>query len=362
MSTALSMRYLAALPRSMCQTEDVDRLKGLFDRGTPDATRRAWTSDLRFVSAWKAAAFGAPLTWPEDEAVALRFVLDHSEDLSEAPAGHPARVAAEQLIALGYRRALACPATATLDRRIATWRTAHRMQNLPCPFDAPLLREALRRARRATARPRRRHSMHPITRDAIDRILDAMSDDIRSCRDRALFAVAFASGGRRRAELAGLQRWMIGLDRHAAEGVVDLRLERTKTTGAGHTPLLVVTGRAAGFLVAWLERGRIESGPVFRAISRSGRVLARGLGGTGIAHVVRARLLAAGYPAGWASTHGLRSGFLTEAALRGTPIQAAMRLSLHRSAAQAMAYYDEVDLARSLATRLLDDDAPDPAS
>lgn len=345
---------LGALPRAALGERDLERLIDLFDRGTKATTRRAWESDLRYLAAWKTEAFGAPLAWPEAEAIALRFVLDHAEDLSDAPPDHPGRLVAERLIALGLRRRLECPAPATLDRRIATWRTLHRMQNAASPFETPLLREARRKARRAAARPRRRHSAHPITRDALERILAAIPDDLRGCRDRALLVTAFASGGRRRSEIAGLHRVMIGLDRFGAEGIVDLRLHSTKTTGAEATPPLILAGRAARLLVEWLERGEVCDGRVFRAIGRAGRASKRGLSPTGVAHVVRRRIAAAGYPAGWASTHGLRSGFLTEAARRGVPLQAAMRFSLHRSAAQAMAYYDDAEPERSPAARLLE--------
>ncbi len=72
-----------------------------------------------------------------------------------------------------------------------------------------------------------------------------------------------------------------------------------------------------------------------------------------MAGIVKHRLARAGWPAGFASAHGLRSGFLTQAALDGAPIQAAMRLSLHRSTAQAMRYYDDVALPGNPATDLL---------
>ena len=61
----------------------------------------------------------------------------------------------------------------------------------------------------------------------------------------------------------------------------------------------------------------------------------------------------AGFPKGFATPHGLRSGFLTQAALDGAPIQAAMRLSLHRSLAQAQKYYDDVEITDNPATDLL---------
>ena len=43
----------------------------------------------------------------------------------------------------------------------------------------------------------------------------------------------------------------------------------------------------------------------------------------------------------------------TARALEGVPVQAAMRLSLHRSAAQALRYYGDVDIALNPATALL---------
>ena len=99
--------------------------------------------------------------------------------------------------------------------------------------------------------------------------------------------------------------------------------------------------------------GQISGGPLFRPVSSADRVLSRRLSPDAIYQIVRRRLTLAGYPAGFASPHGLRSGFLTQAALEGTPIQAAMRLSLHRSMVQAQRYYDDVELADNQATDLL---------
>ena len=347
-------RSVAPLPRTGLAAEDVERLVALCDRGTPETTRRAYKADLAYLAAWKDAAYGAPLAWPETDAVALRFILDHAEDLTEAAPDHPGRIVANRLIALRLRRRRDAPSPATLDRRIATWRSLHRLKNLTSPFDAPLVREARRKARIALARPRRRHSAHPITADVLSELIAAMPDDMRGRRDRAMFAFAFASGGRRRSEIAGLHRRMIGLERFARDGVIDIRLSGTKTTGRDATPPLVLSGRAAALMADWISRAGISGGSAFRAISRSGRVLERGLTETGVAHALRTRLAAIGRPTGWASPHGLRSGFLTEAARQGIPIQAAMRLSLHKSPQQAMAYYDEASLDANPATALLD--------
>lgn len=122
-------------------------LEDIYRRGTPENTLRAWERDLAYLTAWKQTASGAEPVWPEAETVALRFILDHSSDLSDATG--PAKDVADALIAAGPWRSLACPAASTLDQRIASWRAFHRMRNLPSPFEAPLIRQARAKARDA---------------------------------------------------------------------------------------------------------------------------------------------------------------------------------------------------------------------
>jgi len=127
-------------------------------------------------------------------------------------------------------------------------------------------------------------------------------------------------------------------------GVIRISLLQTKTTRKGDTPRLVLKTRAAQVLVHWIEVGEIRVGPLVRPISKADRVLQRRLSPDAIYQIVKHRLKLAGLPEGFASPHGLRSGFLT---------QAAMRLSLHRSLAQAQKYYDDVDIAENPAADLL---------
>ena len=62
-----------------------EALAALYRKGTPPNTLRAWERDLAYIAAWKMAALGRPLTWPEDESTALRFILHHAEDLTDRP-------------------------------------------------------------------------------------------------------------------------------------------------------------------------------------------------------------------------------------------------------------------------------------
>lgn len=333
--------------------EDSAALAEIYRRGTPANTLRAYARDLAYLTAWKQATYAAPLAWPETEAVALRFLADHARDLGQLPAADPARQTAEMLIAAGLRRSLACPAPATLDRRVASWRVFHRLRNLTSPFERPLVAQARGKARRAAARPTAPKSAHPITRDVLERMLATCGPSPRGRRDRAMLMLGFASGGRRRSEIAGLMRADVAMEGHAATGTIRLRLTSTKTTHAGQAPRLVLKGRAATALAEWIDAGGIDAGPLFRPISSAGRVLARGLSADGVYQIVKRRLRLAGLAEDFASPHGLRSGFLTQAALDGAPLQAAMRLSLHKSMAQAQRYYDDVEIANNPAADLL---------
>jgi integrase len=175
--------------------------------------------------------------------VALRFILDHAQDLTTKKG--PAQDAAMELIAIGLRRELTCPAPATLDRRIASWQAFHRMRNLPSPFSTPLVQQTRQRARRANARPRVPKSPKPVTHDILEALLASCDDSHRGIRDRAMLMLALASGGRRRSEVTALNVEDIGRDDFKAKGLLWIRLLETKTTKKDQAPRLPMKGRAA---------------------------------------------------------------------------------------------------------------------
>lgn len=347
---------LLVLPSSgsLLSPQDEAALTDLYVRGTPANTVRAYESDLGYITAWKLLSFRTDLIWPEPQDVALRFILDHARDLENDPPESTARQVAEVMIERGLRKTLACPAPSTLDRRIASWRAFHRMRNLPSPFESPLLRDARSKARRAAARPRTRKSTNPVTRDVLEALLTACGSDLRGLRDRAILCLGWASGGRRRSEISDLDLDDLDRSAFAETGVIRFTMRGSKTTATGKTPPLLLQGRAARIVEVWIVEASIKDGALFRPMSKASKVLDRRLSPDGVASILKARLTAAGFEDGFASPHGLRSGFLTQAALDGAPLQAAMRLSLHRSVPQAMAYYDEVEIADNPATKLLD--------
>lgn len=92
---------------------------------------------------------------------------------------------------------------------------------------------------------------------------------------------------------------------------------------------------------------------MFRKIDRWGNVSRRALDPKSVNDIVKLRIAMAGLEPAEFSAHGLRSGYLTEAANRGIPPPEAMQQSLHRSVTQAASYYNNAEQKNGLAARLV---------
>lgn len=106
-------------------------------------------------------------------------------------------------------------------------------------------------------------------------------------------------------------------------------------------------------LNAWLQVAKIDKGGVFRAIDQWDNVSRRTIDPQTINAIVKQRAVMAGLEPGEFSAHGLRSGYLTEAANRGIPLPEAMEQSRHRSVQQASSYYNSATRRSGRAARLL---------
>jgi integrase len=91
---------------------------------------------------------------------------------------------------------------------------------------------------------------------------------------------------------------------------------------------------------------------VFRRIDKWGAIGAAALDPQSVNAIIKARCALAGLDPGQYSAHGLRSGYLTQAAREGVPLPQAMQQSQHRSVQQAVRYYNETQISRGRAARL----------
>jgi integrase len=190
--------------------QDVETLRHLVNQGMGENTLRALTSDLAYLEAWSLAAMGTSLPWPAPEALLLKFVAHHFWDpqkrLTDPQHGMPSGVE-DKLRAQGFLRSTGPHAPDTVRRRLATWSTLTKWRGLDGSFSSSALKSAIRLAVRATPRPRQRKSAKAVTGDVLSQLLaTCRSDSLRDLRDRAILMVAFASGGRRRSEIASLRK------------------------------------------------------------------------------------------------------------------------------------------------------------
>ncbi|WP_085026316.1 site-specific integrase [Ensifer aridi] len=343
--------------------QDVETLKHLVNEGMGENTLRALTSDLAYLEAWSLAATGSPLPWPAPEALLLKFVAHHLWDPAKREGdpdhGMPAEIV-QVLRDGGVLRSLGPHAPDTVRRRLANWSTLTKWRGATGAFASPALKSAIRLAVRAVPRQRRRKSAKAVTGDVLAKLLATCGNNsLRDLRDRAILMVAFASGGRRRSEVAGLRKEQLtmeapveGEDGSALPSMA-IHLGRTKTSGADQDEVVYLTGRPVDALNAWLAAAKIESGAVFRAVDRWGNVSRRALDPKAVNDIVKQRVKLAGLEPGEFSAHGLRSGYLTEASNRGIPLPEAMEQSRHRSVQQASGYYNNASRRNGRASRLL---------
>jgi integrase len=345
---------------------EIDTLTHLAKTGTGANSLRALASDLAYLEAWARASTGDALVWPASETTVLRFIAHHLWDEAEREKnpehGMPQQVA-EALRADGRLKSAGPHAPATVRRRLALWCSLHRWRGLEGLFANASIRNALRLAIRAADRPRARKSPSAITRDVLDKLIATCGRGRAvDLRDRALLLLAFGSGGRRRSEIAKLkvddleEREPVVADPAAPDDeklpVLAIRLRRTKTSSAEAGESVLIVGRPVDALRAWLASSKIEAGPVFRPIDKWGNIGSGPLDPQSVNALIKSRCAVAGLDPREFSAHGLRSGYLTEAARAGVSLPEAMQQSRHRSVQQAARYYNEGEIARGRAARL----------
>jgi integrase len=227
----------------------------------------------------------------------------------------------------------------------------------------------MRLAVRVADRPRRRKSKKPITADILEEILKTcqghppLRPSLKDVRDAAIVMLGFASGGRRRSELANLRLSQLQFEEPVLADPQDpdsqylpclsLSLGRTKTEDAQDENDVVLIGRPVRALSRWLQVANITNGPVFRSIDQWGHLRDRALSAQSINLIIKERIKKAGLNPDDYSAHGLRSGFLTEAANRDIPLQDAMLQSRHKSVIQASRYYAQANKGKRKSARLL---------
>ncbi|MCJ2093150.1 tyrosine-type recombinase/integrase [Methylobacterium sp. J-072] len=287
-----------------------------------DSTVRAYRSDVQVFQAW-CDRFGFRSLPASPEAVS--GFLAH-----EAEAGRSA---------------------STIGRRLAAIRYGHKLAKAADPTDDEDVRATMKGIRRRVGTAPTQKAAATV--DILQMLLARTSPDtLTGKRDRALLALGFA-GAFRRSELVALDVEDL---REDPEGLrVTVRRSKVDQEGRGFEKA-IPTGRyvqPVRLVREWLDAARITSGPVFRPISRSGRVRnyphlegrpqgeeysSPRLTDRSVANILKAYCTDAGLDASTFGAHSLRAGYITTAAERGADLARIMDQSGHRDAQTVVGY------------------------
>lgn len=317
-------------------------------------TTRSYASALRYWAAWYQGRYGVAITVPVPAAAVLQFIVDHAARRAKGEIKWELPPQLDALLVTTKIKQNRGPLKlSTIVHRVAVLSQAHKLKKLPNPCEAVEVRHLLARARRAAVKRGERPSKKTaITKAELEAMASTCDGSLEGLRDRALLYFAFASGGRRRSEVAAADLH----DLHALpEGGYVYRLEHSKTQQAGvttsSTPDKPVLGTAAEALAAWLAASKLTSGTMFRRVwkTRVGPPLSPAAVGA----IVQRRAAQAGLQGDFGG-HSLRSGFVTEGGRQGVALPALMAMTEHRSVATVIGYFQTGSAANNPAARLLD--------
>lgn len=295
-------------PQSIAELEVADqRAAGYLRASLSDSTKRAYGGDLAHYIAWGG-------TIPAGPELVARYLAHHGERLSPF----------------------------TLARRLVAIGKAHEAGGSPNPCDSELARATLRGIRRVHGMAQRR--VDPMLREDLVAVMDALPPTLKGARDRALMLVGF-SGAFRRSELVSLRADDV---RFVPEGMT-VRLRRSKTDQSGEgrdigIPFARSRACPVKALRDWLDRGAITCGPIFRGVSKGGRVHASALTSQSVALIVKHYAASVGLDPARVSGHSLRAGLITSAAKLGVSTYKIRQQSGHASDAMLARYIRDADI------------------
>jgi site-specific recombinase XerD len=283
-----------------------------------DNTRRAYTGDVARFAAWA-----------------------RSRGLTPLPAA-PATVRAYVAHLEQEGRKLS-----TIRRALAAISQAHQQGGLPSPVADTAVRTlvkavAKKAAKAGRAAPRRAPALSP---DQVGTMAVACGEGLRGLRDRALLLVGFA-GAFRRSELVALDVADLRFVVQGAEALV--RVSKTDQAGAGLIKAIAYASDSARCPVralrAWLDAAGIAAGPVFREITRHGRLESGACSPRAVDRAIKRAAQRAGLDLP-VSGHSLRAGFITSARRAGHRAERIRAVSGHKEGSRVFdGYIREADV------------------
>lgn len=275
--------------------------------GVAENTRRAYRSDWADFVAW-CATTGVQAVPARPETVAL-YLAGRADALKPA----------------------------TLERRLVSIAMAHKTAGHESPTAAPEVRAVMSGIRRDKGIAPQQKA--PLLIADLRTMVQRLPGNVQGIRDQAVLLLGFA-GGFRRSTIIGLD---VGDLEFNSEGVtVTVRRSKTDQVGAGRK-VGVPLGRhestcPVAALRRWMIAAGINHGPLFRRVSRGGKVGSERLTAQSVARIMKCAAARAGLDPKRYGAHSLRSGLATSAAANGATERSIMRQTGHRSVVVLRAY------------------------
>jgi integrase len=233
----------------------------------------------------------------------------------------------------------------TLNRRLVGISQWHITQSYPDPTKSPLVKKTLKGIKNVHGKPAKKAPALLI--DKLATIVEKLNrgNNLIDIRDNALIQLNFF-GALRRSELAAINYKDIIF--HKNEGMkIQINRSKTDQEGEGRTisiPLINTKDSTISALCPvtalekWLAVSKIESGPLFRAIDKGGKISEKPLKGYSINCIIKK--ITNNYLGETTSysSHSLRSGFATSASRLNIPLSEIMEQARWVSANTAIGY------------------------
>ena len=314
-------------PPTSLSPHTVAKARQIDVEGTAERTVHEYQRDLNYFWTWAKIALGLQPAYPVSVPTVITFITDHVSGLD--------RGIDEQLVELGVKSKLGAHSVSTVSRRISALSTIHNRKGLENPCENKAVSQLLSKARRrGVKKGKPKEKKAALTMERLNAMLATCDESLIGIRDRALLLFAFGSGGRRRSEVANAI--FENLEEAGESYVYTLSSSKTDQEGKGFS--VPIKGTAALALRQWLAIIQIDSGKLFRGVTKHGQVT-KGITGKTVARIVKKRAELAGLDPSLFSAHSIRSGFVSTAGRNGYSLGDVMALSGHKTTAVAMNYY-----------------------
>jgi site-specific recombinase XerD len=157
--------------------------------------------------------------------------------------------------------------SASIRMAVASIATIHKLNRLNDPVNDPDVKIEMRRMYRILGRYSKQ--AYGINKDLLDKMVAATDDSLRGIRDKAILLVAYDSLCRR-SELVSLEFEDLIIDSN--DESLKLKLRKSKTDPHAFGKNLYLSDEAQKALKDWINKSKISSGKIFRAITATGKI------------------------------------------------------------------------------------------